>query len=111
MVHYLRPSQRAKVVEILRRFITFSSLEIFVSQDLFFLAKISFYKSCSQLKWTTGTAVCTEKNISKIYNKLQLRTDQRRYQCDQMTRLYVQYLAIYNTKNLPNTQTNLPKLV
>ena len=30
-------------------------------------------------------------------------------QCDQMDRLLVQYLAIYNNENLPNIIKNLPK--
>ena len=30
-------------------------------------------------------------------------------QWDQMTKLFVQYLAIYNHENLPNSILNLPK--
>ena len=30
-------------------------------------------------------------------------------QCDQMARLCVQYLAVFNNKNLPNSKTLLPQ--
>ena len=30
-------------------------------------------------------------------------------QCDQMARLFVQYLAVCNNENLPSTIKNLPK--
>ena len=30
-------------------------------------------------------------------------------QCDQMTRLFVQYLAVYNNGNLPKSVPNFPK--